>query len=67
LNPGQGEILLFIGCVAWINIDMGMFFTDNVLFGETNLAFLHILILRLIGYTGSYTDYSTYGYPFLEM
>lgn len=34
---------------------------------ETNLVFFHILILRLIGYTGYYTDYSTYGYPFLEM
>jgi len=34
---------------------------------EINLVFFHILILRLIGYTGVYTDYSTYGYPFLEM
>jgi len=34
---------------------------------ETNLVFFHILILRLIGYTGAYTDYSSYGYPYVEM
>jgi hypothetical protein len=34
---------------------------------ETNLVFFHILILRLIGYTGYFTDYSNYGFPLLKM
>jgi len=34
---------------------------------ETNLVFFHILVLSLISYSGVYSDYSTYGYPYVEM
>ncbi len=34
---------------------------------ETNLVFFHILVLKLICYKGVYSDYSTYGYPYVDM
>lgn len=34
---------------------------------ESNLVFLHYLILLLINYKGVYSDYSTFGYPIVEM
>ena len=34
---------------------------------ESNLVFLHYLILLLINYKGVYSDYSTFGYPVANM
>jgi hypothetical protein len=34
---------------------------------EANLIFFHILLLILIDYKGVYSDYSSYGYPYVEM
>lgn len=34
---------------------------------ESNLVFFHCLILLLIKYEGGYSDYSTFGYPIIEM
>jgi hypothetical protein len=36
LNPGKGEILLFIGWVACRKIENGIFLTEDEIFGATN-------------------------------
>ncbi|MBN1618880.1 MAG: hypothetical protein JXQ26_07110 [Tissierellales bacterium] len=41
-------------------------FQEYIKLCESNLVFFYVLVFILIGYDGVYSDYSTYGYPYVD-